>query len=164
MIQVRKGRLQDLEEIRRVALEAWQATYTSIISAAQIDFMLNRFYHPEILSAQMNDPEHHFYMLEDAGKVCGYAHCYPEADAMKLSKIYFYTAAKGKGYGKILIEYCEQEAVQLGYGRMILNVNRHNPAQHFYLKMGYQILEEVDIPLDVYWLNDYVMGKELHQH
>jgi hypothetical protein len=30
--------------------------------------------------------------------------------------------------------------------------------------MGYQILEEVDIPLDVYWLNDYIMGKELHQH
>ena len=161
MIQVRKGRIQDLEEIRRVALEAWQATYTSIISAAQIDFMLNRFYNPETLSSQLNDEGHDFYILEEDGKLQGYAHCYPEADAMKLSKIYFYTKAKGKGFGQKLIMYCEQEAFQKGYRKMILNVNRHNPAQHFYLKMGYLILEEVDIPLDVYWLNDYIMAKEL---
>jgi hypothetical protein len=44
---------------------------------------------------------------------------------------------------------------------MLLNVNRNNPAIDFYKKMKYQIIETVDIPLDKFWLNDYIMKKDL---
>ena len=42
-----------------------------------------------------------------------------------------------------------------------LNVNRHNPALAFYERLGFQQHREEDIPIGPYWMNDYVMRKEL---
>ena len=43
-----------------------------------------------------------------------------------------------------------------------LNVNRKNPALAFYKKLGYEIIETVDIPFAEFWLNDYVMAKSIN--
>ena len=42
-----------------------------------------------------------------------------------------------------------------------LNVNRFNKAKDFYLAMGYKIIAEEDIPIGNYFMNDYIMEKNL---
>ena len=42
-----------------------------------------------------------------------------------------------------------------------LNVNRYNKALVFYEKMGFRTIREEDVPIGPYWMNDYVMCKQL---
>ena len=55
----------------------------------------------------------------------------------------------------------ENEVKKLGGENLTLNVNRGNKARYFYEKVGYQIIEEVDIPYFDFILDDYIMSKSL---
>ena len=55
----------------------------------------------------------------------------------------------------------ETDARRAGARRVELNVNRANPAHHFYRRCGYRVQQVVDIPLGPFWLNDYVMSHDL---
>ncbi|GAB3820696.1 hypothetical protein GCM10028895_21410 [Pontibacter rugosus] len=50
---------------------------------------------------------------------------------------------------------------QLGAAILDLNVNRYNNAKAFYERCGYQVYVQEDIAIGPYWMNDYVMRKEL---
>jgi diamine N-acetyltransferase len=55
----------------------------------------------------------------------------------------------------------EKIAKQSGSEFITLNVNRFNSASIFYIKKGYVIDSEIDIPFGDFWLNDYTMIKKL---
>ena len=150
---------QDIPKLIALAQTTWHATYSSIISKEQIEYMFDLFYSEHVITEQMANPNHRFWKVEEQGELLGYAHCYPEGDAFKLSKLYILPNQQGKGIGQFILQAITKWMQQHHYSRMILNVNRHNPAYHFYVKMGFQVIEEVDIPLAHFWLNDYVMQK-----
>ena len=60
-------------------------------------------------------------------------------------------------------EVCRR-VLAAGKHTLDLNVNRHNKAKSFYEKMGFTIAYEEDIPIGDYWMNDFVMRKELGQN
>ena len=78
-----------------------------------------------------------------------------------LHKIYVQPAQQGLGLGQRLIGAVEEAARQAGGRVLELNVNRHNPAQAFYERQGFQQHREENIPIGPYWMNDFVMRKEL---
>lgn len=160
-MEFREANLQDVDAIRDLVHITWPASYSTIISTAQIERMLEVLYEPEMLKKQIQDPLHHFILLEDKGHLLGYAHGIADYPNLKLSKIYFLPEFQGRGYGKILLQEMETRAIQQHFERVTLNVNRQNPALHFYQKMGYQIQEEIDIPFEQFWLNDFIMFKNL---
>lgn len=152
---------QDISAIIALAKQTWQATYSSIISQEQINYMLNLFYNATLIESQLANPSHYFLAVKEENELLGYAHCYEENSHFKLSKLYVIPSTHKKGVGKILIQAIEKEAILRGYDAVYLNVNRANPAYYFYLKMGYFVVETVDIPLEKFWLNDYIMKKEM---
>lgn len=160
-MEFRKATLTDIQAIRDLVDITWPASYSSIITHEQIQRMLEVLYHPELLKNQIQDPAHHIILLENKQQLLGYAHGIVEGNSMKLSKIYFLPEYQGKGYGKILLQHMENKATEQGICRMTLNVNRQNPALSFYKKMGYEILEKVDIPFESFWLNDFILQKNL---
>lgn len=155
---------ENIPEIISIANITWHETYKEIISQQQIAYMLNLFYTEAVLGQQMRNPKHHFWILKDNEKIQGYTHCIEEPNdvhSLKISKLYVLPNQQGRGIGKLLLMFVENTCFGLGKNRLILNVNRNNPAKKFYLKMGFEIVEEIDIPLDIYWLNDYVMEKQV---
>lgn len=158
-MEISKPNINHIPEIIALAKETWQATYSSIISQEQIEFMLAKFYNEKLIQDQMKNAIHHFLICSEHTDLLGYSHCVEENGNYKLSKLYFYPSMQGKGLGKNLLLQIEHDAKLLGYNSIILNVNRNNPAFHFYSKMGFEIQEVVDIPLDKFWLNDYIMSK-----
>jgi GNAT superfamily N-acetyltransferase len=82
-------------------------------------------------------------------------------DIYKLHKIYCLPATQGKGYGKVLINTVCDAVIKAGKHILELNVNRHNKAKDFYEKMGFKVIYEEDIPIGPYFMNDYVMRKEI---
>lgn len=47
-------------------------------------------------------------------------------------------AYRGKGYGRVLMEYWEKEMKDLGYGMLLTSTQVDEEAQHFYRKLGYK--------------------------
>ena len=72
------------------------------------------------------------------------------------------TQMQGKQAGRTLLQAIENIAQTNQAQFLSLNVNRYNvKAIAFYEKVGFEIVETVDIPLSTYVLNDYVMQKKI---
>ena len=160
-LKIEKATTQHINEIISLAKLTWQASYLSIITQEQIDYMLDLFYHPTNLQEQMQKPTHHFHIAQEHQQILGYTHALEEYSILKLSKLYVLPNSQGKGIGKALLDNVVLLAKELQTEAIELNVNRANKAKEFYLSQGFRIIKEVDIPLNKFWLNDYVMRKEI---
>lgn len=153
----------DIPIISKLAEETWWPSYSQIISDEQISFMLQDMYSAESLTEQMNSGIE-FLIAESDGTALGFA-AYSLVDiqnqVFKLHKLYVLPTNQGSGTGKKLIEQVSSVARLKGGKILELNVNRGNPAQHFYKKMAFKIYQTIDINYHHFVLNDYVMRKEL---
>ncbi|MNQ75341.1 putative acetyltransferase [compost metagenome] len=69
---------------------------------------------------------------------------------------------QGKGIGKKVIDEIAELALDNNSTSLILNVNRFNTALGFYKKIGFEIVDEVNIDIGKgYLMEDYVMKKGL---
>jgi GNAT superfamily N-acetyltransferase len=84
-----------------------------------------------------------------------------DSEVYKLHKLYCLPKTQGKGYGKILLNAVADKVKAAGKHVLDLNVNRYNNAKTFYEKMGFKAIYEEDIPVGDYFMNDFVMRKEL---
>lgn len=153
----------DIPLITELAEKTWWPSYSSIISDEQISFMLEDMYSAESLQKQMNSGIE-FLIAERENIGIGFA-AYSLIDTdnqvFKLHKLYVLPSEQGLGTGKKLIDYVANSAKLKGGKILELNVNRGNPAQHFYKKIGFEIYQTLDINYHHFVLNDYVMRKEL---
>lgn len=149
----------DLAIIHQLAAQTWHATYTGIISQAQIDFMFEKMYSLSALAAQRSDG-HTFWIVWRDGQAVGFVSysCTDEtAQVWKIHKLYFLPQKQKSGLGRATIDFVREQIRMQGAKTLILNVNRHNSALHFYQKYGFEITQTVDIPYYDFVLNDYVM-------
>jgi diamine N-acetyltransferase len=153
----------DIPLISELAEKTWWPSYSSIISDEQISFMLEDMYSAGSLQRQMNSGID-FLIAERDNMALGFA-AYSLLDAenqvFKLHKLYVLPSEQGFGTGKKLIDEVSSLAKLKGGKILELNVNRGNPAQHFYKKMAFDIYQTLDINYHHFVLNDYVMRKEL---
>lgn len=163
LLEIRKATLEDIDTIQQLAEDTWWPTYTPILSAEQIRFMLDQMYNPDALQKQMIESQI-FLLARRENKDVAFA-SYSIADGektiLKIHKLYVLPEEQGKGTGKYLICHLEREAKNLGAEKLELNVNRFNPAMNFYQKAGFSIYQEKDIPYFSYWMNDYILRKNL---
>jgi diamine N-acetyltransferase len=164
MYSIRQATLNDLETIRQIAEITWWATYSPILEKEQISFMLGEIYSVEKIGSQLKNNAQTYLLLTEDDKPLAFAAYSPRdeyPEIYKLHKLYCLPETQGKGYGKILIDEVAQKTLEAGKLTLDLNVNRYNKAKSFYEKMGFKIVYEEDIPIGPYWMNDYVMRKEL---
>jgi ribosomal protein S18 acetylase RimI-like enzyme len=149
--------------IREITYVVWPATYLPILGQEQLDYMLNLFYTPEALAAQMN-AGHRFIVCYNGDTAVGFA-SYSEIEpaVYKLHKLYIDTTLQGKGIGRYMVNYIVGDIKQLGAAELRLNVNIHNHvAKSFYAKYGFTVLRDEDIDIgNNYFMNDHVLTKAI---
>lgn len=160
MTEIRQANIEDASLIHDLAHAIWYPTYENILSKKQIDFMLDKMYSVEVLSAAIQNNTA-FHLLYEEENAVGFIGIVPKGELLRIEKIYLLPSTQGKGYGKQLIDYAAQEAKKLGLDTLELNVNRSNNAYQFYLKQGFEVIQEVDIPYYEFTLDDFVMRKKL---
>jgi ribosomal protein S18 acetylase RimI-like enzyme len=161
---IREAQVSDCQHISILANAAWWAHYPSILSDAQIAFMLQEMYAVDKLSHQMEVLGHKFLVMVDANETLeGFASVSPTdtGGAWKLHKLYLHPQAKGSGKGRQLLSEVEKLVKKHGGTKLLLNVNRANTAVTFYQRYGFSKEEEVDIPYHHFVLNDFIMVKSL---
>ena len=164
MYTIRTATIADVETIRQLAQEIWYATYLSILSKEQLDFMLGEIYSTPKLTQQIENNEQTFMLIIEDEQIVAFAAYSPreeDPEIYKLHKLYCLPATQGKGYGKLLINEVSNKVLEAGKHVLELNVNRHNNAKNFYEKMGFEVMYEDNIAIGPYWMNDYIMRKEL---
>lgn len=160
MVNIIEANETHISQIADIAEITWAATYGSILSREQMRFMLDTIYGENELKRVMTDGSQKFLLLKDKNGFQGFASFgvrTEDSQIFKLHKIYVLPTNQGKGYGSLLIDEIKRRLQNQGIKALDLNVNRHNPAQEFYKKLGFRIIREEDIPIGQYWMNDYVM-------
>jgi GNAT superfamily N-acetyltransferase len=164
MYFIRKATPDDVEVIREIAEKTWRHTYSPILEKEQLDYMLTEIYSVEKITSQLKSDSQAYLLLIEGDKPVAFAAYSPrkeDPEIYKLHKLYCLPETQGKGYGKVLINEVTNKTLEAGKHTLDLNVNRHNKAKSFYAKMGFAVAYEEDIPIGHYWMNDYVMRKEL---
>ena len=162
--------IESISEIRKAADVAFRNTYREILSAEQIDYMMEWMYSEESLKKQIFEDKNSFFVARVHGKLVGYAAirpdnvtCSNDKSVFHLEKIYLLPECQGMGYGKQLLDWVCSYVKTLCSGkyRVELNVNRNNGARNFYEKMGFRKVHEGDFPIGKgFFMNDYIMAKD----
>lgn len=164
-LRLRPATLSDIATVQRLAHAIWHAHYRSIISPAQIEYMLARGYSDEALAPFVTDPARGLALAEEGAEPVGFAAWYPpeEPATLKLDKLYVLPQRHGKGIGRALIEHVAAVAREAGCRTLILNVNRNNTgAIRVYERCGFAIREAGDFPIgDGFLMEDYIMARTL---
>lgn len=164
-LTLRRAAEADIDLIRRMAAEVFPATYREILSREQSDYMMEWMYGCETLLREMASDAFAWFVAACDGEPCGYLSVEREKEnVFHLQKIYVLPAFQGCGAGAFLfrgaVEYVREACS--GPCRMELNVNRSNPALHFYRRMGMRVVREGNFPIGHgYYMNDYIMGLEI---
>lgn len=137
--------LDDLDLLQSLSKEIWFDTYQHILSSQQITYMLDKFFNATEL-VRLN-----YYFIIDEDVVGFFA--YMESESIELSKLYIKKDYQKKGYAKAVIHHLKRKLKPIK-----LTVNKYNPSLHFYLHLGFQIVDEVIVDIGSgYVMDDYVL-------
>lgn len=142
---LQKATEKDISLIQELAEKSWRANYPGILSDEQIDYMLDLMYSEKEIKLQFQNKNYHYFLIlteeNSAVGMMGFENSY-ESKTTKLHRIYLLKETKGKGYGKFALQFLIKEVKKSGDNRIILNVNKDNPALHFYKSQGFKTYKE----------------------
>jgi GNAT superfamily N-acetyltransferase len=163
-VVIRRADLDDINIIGFLAQQIWPETYGNTLSPDQMKYMMELMYSPNSLRRQMVEEHHQFLMVEQDEEPIGFASWSdsPDAGVFKLHKLYVLPSRQGKGLGRTLLQYIFETIRAEGATKLRLNVKRDNAARQFYERMGFAIIEEVNIDIGQgYFMRDYIMEASL---
>lgn len=164
MIEVVKAGEKDYNVIRSLAEFIWPHTYSTILSADQLEYMFDMMYSNKSYIEQLHVKKHHFLLAKEDGSFVGFAsyQLNYKSQTTKIHKLYVLPQTQGSGVGNKMVNAIEGIAVAHNNKTITLNVNRFNPAVNFYLKTGFSNVGQEDIHIgNGYLMEDYIMEKQL---
>ncbi|UGS23068.1 GNAT family N-acetyltransferase [Flavobacterium channae] len=155
-----QAKTSDISIVIELTKKIWPVAYGEILSNAQLNYMIDKFYNETAL-IELMQKGHVFYLAQsDNGKFVGFVsyeiNCEP--NKTKIHKIYVLPETQGTGLGKQFFELVKQKAKENHQKAVFLNVNKYNNAIHFYTKLGFTKVKDEVIDIGKgYVMDDYVM-------
>ena len=150
----------DIPVVIELTKKIWPVAYGEILSKAQLDYMIDKFYNETAL-IELMQKGHVFYLAQDNNdNYVGFVsyEINSEPNKTKIHKIYVLPETQGTGLGKQFFELVKQKAKENHQKAIFLNVNKYNKAIHFYTKLGFiKVKDEVIDIGEGYVMDDYVM-------
>ena len=169
-IEIKRAGNNDLQTIHDMAEVVFRQTYRTILSAEQMEYMMEWMYSLPNLEKQVSQG-HTYYIAWADDEPQGYVSVRKDSvdadgtEVWHLEKIYVMPSAQGTGLGHRLLETAKQHVRDNKVSvkaRIELNVNRNNPAVGFYRNQRLSILRQGDFPIgNGFYMNDYIMGTDI---
>lgn len=132
MIRIEKTGYEQLQLVHDMAQVVFRYTYRDILSAEQMEYMMDWMYSMPNLEQQIKEG-HHYYVAYEEAVPCGY----------------------------VSVQYEGKDADGMP-SRIELNVNKYNKAVDFYKHIGMRVLLEEDFPIgNGFYKTDYIMGLDI---
>ncbi|MGU3373453.1 GNAT family N-acetyltransferase [Chryseobacterium sp. M5A1_1a] len=167
-IKLTKATEENVSLIQDLARRSWKNAYAEILSEEQMEYMLSEMYSKAELESQLQNPNYHYYLIVDESNnsyqgFIGYEHNY-EDKTTKLHRIYLIPESKGKGLGKLTLQFLNEKVSENGNNRIILNVNKDNGAKNFYESQGYRVYDEGVFDIgNGFVMDDFLMEFLIHE-
>ena len=155
----------DLARLAALAREIWYAHYPAIISTAQIEYMLEQRYRPQVVGAELQRDGLWWDKLIVGQDMAGFASYFLTGapGEMKIDKLYVHPRHQRRGYGGMMIARIVAVARSRRCERLVLAVNRNNrSAIGAYLKHGFRV--DGAAVKDIgggFVMDDYIMVKRV---
>ena len=138
----------------------WPVAYGEILSKAQLDYMIDKFYNEPALR-ELIQKGHVFYLAQDDNdNYVGFVsyEINSEPNKTKIHKIYVLPETQGTGLGRQFFELVKEQALENNQNAIFLNVNQYNKAINFYAKLGFSKVKDEVIDIgNGFVMDDYVM-------
>jgi diamine N-acetyltransferase len=136
------------EELSRFSVGSFVATFGHIYAPEDLAMFLAEWNTPELLAAQVDDPDYAVALIRSEGAIAGFIKLgpidftlpdgYASDGAIELHQLYLGESAKGSGVADALMHWGIAEAKARGHDIMYLSVFTENPrAQAFYRRYGF---------------------------
>lgn len=167
MIEILCTQKQHIPAIKKLADYLWPKAFASILSAKQIEYMMEMMYSYDSLEKQMEQGHQYGIVREndaDIGYV-SYEVSHNKSDKTKIHKLYISPEYQRQGMGKMMVEYVAQRAIEANNNALFLNVNKYNNgAIDFYKKHHFILIKEEEIDIgNGFIMDDFVFELALNK-
>ena len=153
-------KIEQLPIVIDLTKKIWPVAYGEILSKAQLDYMIDKFYNETALRELMQKGHIFYLALDDNDNYVGFVsyEINSEPNKTKIHKIYVLPETQGTGLGRQFFELVKEKAIENNQNAIFLNVNKYNNAIHFYNKLGFSKVKDEVIDIgNGYVMDDYVM-------
>lgn len=157
---VEKDEIKDLAEL---ASSIWHEYWTALLSAEQIDYMVEKFQSETAIKHQYEFENYTYYYIQYDGENIGYFGLSDKKDYLFLSKLYIKREFRHKGIGGKTFDKIKEIAANFDFKSIRLTVNKYNKNTiSAYDKWGFKTIDSVvtDIGLG-FVMDDYIMEYKL---
>ena len=146
-ISIRQCLINELDTLQRIGYETFDETFRPINSPETMDKYLQEAFSMKKLSEELSSTYCKFYFIYLDNVLVGYLKINDapaqsdinDPESMEVERIYVRKEHKGKGLGKVLIDYALQQAKEKKKNYVWLGVWEKNvDAIAFYKKMGFR--------------------------
>ena len=140
MTEIRLANSKDASLLSKIGRETFYETFAADNTKEDMDLYLSQTFTEEKVYSELADKKNTFFILEADGSPAGYAKLTEENEiSIEVARLYVRREFQGQKLGKMLMDYCVWNAVNLGYKRIWLGVWEKNPkAVNFYRKAGFK--------------------------
>ena len=159
-------KIEQLPIVIDLTKKIWPVAYGEILSKAQLDYMIDKFYNETALRELMQKGHIFYLALDDNDNYVGFVsyEINSEPNKTKIHKIYVLPETQGAGLGRQFFELVKEKAIENNQNAIFLNVNKYNNAIHFYTKLGFTKVKDEVIDIgNGYVMDDYVMEVDILQ-
>lgn len=169
-IKIQQASLADLDELLTFAKSNFIHTYAHLNDPQNFQNYLDKAFSRDSFQIEMETLNTYFYLLKEGESLLGYiklnfnkgAEELKPDNCVEIERIYVKPEAKGKGYGKLLIDTAKKAARKQSKKILWLGVWENNPkAIGFYEKVGFEQFGMHVFMIGKEVQNDYLMKLEL---
>jgi GNAT superfamily N-acetyltransferase len=154
----------DFATVRDLGERIWRQHYASIISLAQIEYMLRGRYTDDRLAAYVDAADRWLCVVHRGDVAIGYfSWARVDAATVKLEQLYLLADVRGSGIGGRMLAHVEAAARGLGAARVMLTVNKQNrDALAVYERRQYRVRESAVFDIGGgFVMDDFVLEKDV---
>lgn len=153
----------DLPLVRSLAERIWFGSYSEMISAGQMEYMLGWMYSAETIRRELAEGVWWELVFESAEAI-GYHSVTFGSDAVaKLNKLYLLPENQGRGFGQQMLARVMAVSGERGMKELRLQVNKRNDrARRAYERAGFAIVESAVFDIGGgYVMDDHIFSLSL---
>ena len=145
----------EINELTELASEIWHEYWPCILTAEQIDYMIEKFQSKKAIKEQIKNENYTYYFIKVDNEIAGYVGVSDKKDYLFLSKLYIRKEFRHQGLGLLAFN----EIKNLWYKKIRLTVNKYNKNTiNAYLKYGFKTIDSVVSDIGCgFVMDDYIM-------
>jgi len=154
---------QEIKALAQCAKEIWNEYFITLISQAQIDYMVQQFQSEEALKKAIYKDHYTYFIGYEADRIIAYCGVQVQGNRLFLSKLYVKKQYRKQGIASKLLQKAIHFAKQQQCDAVYLTCNKYNEnSLSIYRHKGFTTIDSVQTDIgEGFIMDDYILQLKL---